>query len=101
MLDLKELERKLDITLDKENTESLTNWLLKRRGWVKVSDKLPEPGDTVLTFPHYRVLPFGNLQTELEHDWSDTDFWDWEDNWGVVKVKHYPTHWIPLPDSPK
>lgn len=69
--------------------------------WIETKDKLPAPGDTVLTFPHFRVLPFGNSEKEgLSHDWSDSDFWTFEDE-KVVRVRPYPTHWMPLPNAPK
>jgi len=68
--------------------------------WIKTSDNLPKPGDTVLTFPHFKVLPFGNTIDEgLNYDWSDGDFWTFEDD-SVVRVNPYPTHWMHLPSPP-
>jgi hypothetical protein len=71
--------------------------------WVKASERLPEVGQTVLTFPHYKVLPFGNAEDEKNHDITDTTFWEWDgstENGCPVIAKPYPTHWMPLPEPP-
>ena len=69
--------------------------------WIDIKKRLPEPGDTVLTFPHFKVLPYGNSEKDgLSHNWSDFDFWTYQD--GIaVRVRPYPTHWMPLPKAPK
>jgi len=74
---------------------------MKDSQWVLVSERKPEPGQTVLTLPHYRVLPFGNSVDMLEGDWSDTDFWDWDEKWNRnTQVTPYPKWWLPLPSPP-
>ncbi len=70
--------------------------------WIKISEQLPPVGSTVLTYPHFKVLPFGNTEEDgLHYDWSDSDFWDWSDiHTTYQKVKPYPTHWMSLPEPP-
>lgn len=69
--------------------------------WISVKDRLPTPGETVLTFPHFKVVPFGNSENEgLSYDWSDSDFWTFEND-KVICVRPYPTYWMQLPPPPK
>ncbi len=74
-------------------------------GWVSVEDGLPEIGSTVLTFPSFKVLPFGNIEKEaIGEEKIDKDFWEWQgdsDTGGEVVAYPYPSHWMPLPAPPK
>ena len=71
--------------------------------WVIVGESKPEIGSSVLTYPHFKILPFGNLEeykTGIIE--QDTDFWEWNDYLqDIVKPNPYPTHWQPLPTPPK
>jgi len=68
--------------------------------WIDITEKRPTPGDTVLTYPHYRVLPFGNCDWFHCGNFSDYDFWDYNSEGDVVEVTPYPTHWMKLPNPP-
>lgn len=71
--------------------------------WIDVKDGLPVIGTSVLTFPFYKVLPFGNIDTELEGNDIDKSFWEWKGNEdsGYSKLAYpYPTHWQKLPLPP-
>jgi hypothetical protein len=71
--------------------------------WISVDERLPSLGSTVMTFPHFRVLPFGNSESELNNDATDTNFWDWhgDDETGSPMVIKNVQYWMPLPDVPK
>lgn len=70
--------------------------------WISVKDRLPEIGSSVLTYPHFKVLPFGNTNDELNHDETDTDFWEFDDKFDESRIaKPYPWFWMPLPKPPK
>ena len=59
--------------------------------WIPVSERLPENGASVMTFPHYEVYPYKN-----------NGFWTWSSyNDCEAKVEYKITHWMPLPDPPK
>jgi hypothetical protein len=95
LVDKRELKERL-----KENQQDRE---VERMKWVKVEDELPKLGQTVLTFPHYNVLPFGNIESEKEGTAVDTTFWNWkgdEETGGCVVAKPFPTHWMPLPAPP-
>lgn len=69
--------------------------------WISINEHRPELGSSVLTFPNFKVLPYGNLDPEKEGDWSDNDFWEWSmEKEEYIKVTPYPTHWLPLPEAP-
>lgn len=80
------------------------NRLLPEGGnWIATADRLPNVGETVLTFPHYKVLPFGNTEDDKSYDATDTTFWEWQgstDDGCAVVAKPFPTHWMPLPPPP-
>jgi hypothetical protein len=71
--------------------------------WIATADRLPKAGETVLTMPHYKVLPFGNTEDDRSYDATDTTFWEWQgsvDDGCAVVAKPFPTHWMPLPPPP-
>jgi len=68
--------------------------------WISVKDRLPEIGTEVLTYPHYRVLPFGDKEL-LENKETDTGFWEFDDYFDCPKKANpYPTYWTYLPKPP-
>jgi hypothetical protein len=76
---------------------------LNRQGWTRVEDGLPEIGSSVLTFPHFKVLPFGTTEEDKIGNECDNDFWEWygdDDSGGARLARPYPTHWMPLPNKP-
>ncbi len=55
-----------------------------------VLDKLVR-GNDYLTYPHHRILPFGNSDDNLVGNETDSKFWD--DDFGLIRVAYpYPTH---------
>ena len=76
-----------------------TKQIRMKEDWIKVQDQLPPIGSTVLTYPHFKVLPFGNTPEEgLEYNETDKKFWEWDEYPKVANP--YPTHWMALPPSP-
>lgn len=63
-------------------------------GWISVEDAPPpnspneEESTPYMTFPHYIILRF-----------YDNHFWKYNSKW-ETHVKHFPTHWQPLPAPP-
>jgi hypothetical protein len=69
MLDLKELENKLDISLSKETKESITQWVKEKRGCPSLVKK---------------------VESECK-DWSDEDYDDTERlaDIGEIVLEHF------------
>lgn len=57
-------------------------------GWIPVSERLPEPGRTVLLFEGVDIVSCGHM--------NDNEHWF---ECGVRRA--FPTHWQPLPELPK
>lgn len=72
--------------------------------YIKIEDFALVRGETYLTYPHHRVLPFGNSDYELEGTDRDHNFWeetyDPYDGFRTRIAKPYPTHVCELPESP-
>lgn len=52
-------------------------------------------GESYLTYPHHKILPFGNYTTEITGTPCDHLFWEWggDINTGGPKIASpYPTH---------
>jgi len=57
--------------------------------WISVKDRLPEPLEWVLV-------------GHSEDGWVDrADLWADKRTWNNGEVEVYPTHWQPLPETPK
>ncbi len=72
--------------------------------WKKFPKETPELGKDYLTYPHYRILGYGNDPNEpsfLEHNETDTTWWDWPDNEDEPIVVRDVTHFMELPEPPK
>jgi len=70
--------------------------------WIKVSDRLPEPGQWVLIsryggrVPHVEV---GSYRLPREGGWAKYPYWmSSDDNIGDMADV---THWMPLPAAPR
>lgn len=71
--------------------------------FIKIETAILIRGKSYLTFPHYKVLPFGNSDGELEGTDCDRKFWEWVgdlETGGTRIAKPYPTHVCELPNAP-
>lgn len=67
--------------------------------YIKIEDVELVRGKNYLTYPHHKVLPFGNSDDELEGTECDYKFWDWYND-SMRIVQPYPTHVCELPEPP-
>ncbi len=65
--------------------------------WIKVTDRLPETGEECLVAFHSLPEKLGFWQCYSLSTFIENKFHSWELN----KVINHPTHWMPLPESPK
>jgi len=66
--------------------------------WIDVKDRLPDEGQTVLTFPYYVVCMFG---IDGERSGFAGKFSNYISGIGDVETLPHPRFWMPLPDPPK
>lgn len=66
--------------------------LKSERGWISVEDRMPKPGENVLTCDHK-----GNMHIMFSYPSEEYPF-----NIPPWHTRFFmPTHWMPLPEPPK
>lgn len=87
--------------------------------WIKITEKMPEPGNIVLSFgkntilravyiPEYFMEDQDNFLGELDYSEENDEFY-WPEGWyewNVHEDTHWKvsfeiTHWMELPEYPK
>jgi Lar family restriction alleviation protein len=73
--------------------EAIAAWNRRPDRWIPVLERLPEYGDTVLTY--------------IKHNYNDTDGWrayrvyEYTDHWVTMGNLCEVIAWMPLPEAPK
>ena len=69
--------------------------------WVDVKDRVPDTKDYVLVAEWYSGVNYGMVKAYYNSTWFIDK--DSVDVWGDASVGlgFDPTHWMPLPESPK
>ena len=75
-------------------------------GWIPVTERLPEDGDTCLVTVKYKYAYEKEYSIDVDvatyrPEGGYIDYWDTYNDWNEGQQYIHVTHWMPLPEAPE